>query len=97
MSLKIKHLSRLIQNYARRIFDQVVRQAQLTNTEQPARVIENATHVSTTEPFLLRLELPSEPYRLNMALTGLYFYERLEVSHGRGELYALILPRLFCL
>jgi len=58
VAVKIKHLSLLIQNYARRISSQAVRQARLFNTEQPARSVEKAAHVAVIPSLLLRLALP---------------------------------------
>jgi len=45
VSANIKHLSSLIKNYANRISSQVVRQSRFYNTAQPARSVENASHV----------------------------------------------------
>jgi hypothetical protein len=80
VAVKIKHLSLLIQNYARRISSQVVRQARLFNTEQSARSVENAANVAVIPSLLLRLTLPDELFQLNMKLMHLDGYMRLEVN-----------------
>ena len=80
VSAKIKHLSLLIQNYAHRISNQVVRQSKLYNTAQPARSVENASHVEIIEPLLLRLTLPNALLHLNTELMRINEYVRMEVN-----------------
>jgi hypothetical protein len=80
LTLKIKYLSSLIQNFAHRISSQAVRQAKLYSTKQSARSVDNATHVAIVEPLLLRLTLPRELFHLNTKLMHHDEYVRMEVN-----------------
>ena len=82
VSLKIKHLSTLIQKYGERICSQTERQMRLFNTEQAARNVENSAHLSIIESLLHRLALSSELlHLLNINIVNNGFYVRIEVNN----------------
>jgi hypothetical protein len=80
VSLKIKHLSMLIQKYVERITSQAARQLVLHNSEQPARNVETASNVIVIMPLPLRAVLPPELYQLNIKLLDMSVYVRLDVN-----------------
>ena len=57
-----------------------MRQAKLHSTEQPARSVDNATHVAAIEPLILRLTLSREVFDLNAKLMHLNEYVRMKVN-----------------
>ena len=79
-SIKIKHLSHLIQKYAQRITSQAERQMNLISTAQPARTIETASNVAVIEPLPFHANLNHNLYNLNMALMDQDVYVRIDVN-----------------
>ncbi len=80
VSLKIKHLSMLIQKYVERITSQAARELVLNNPEQPARSVDTASNVSVIMPLPLRVVLPPALYHMNIKLLDMSVYVRLDVN-----------------
>jgi len=74
VSLKIKHLSSLIQSYASRISSQAERQSNLANAEEPARSVETASFISIVDPLPHSATLPPSLILLNRKLQDLDVY-----------------------
>jgi hypothetical protein len=80
VSLKIKHLSHLIQKCAERLSSQAQRRMELINFEQPARDLNAASNVTMVESLLLHTSLPHQLFSINTSLLDPDLYVRLDVN-----------------
>jgi hypothetical protein len=75
---KMKYLSNLIQEYSQRISSKAERSPRLSNTNQPARIVESASYVALIEPLLPGSFLPREHYRIKIKLMNVEVYVQLD-------------------